>query len=98
MERCKCQPWGLVRTHSLLGCELSCTSACRSILKQSGVPAAISTLVTAVEILKNGNWAVETSALLAGLPSVKDPAPRLRGAARWRRDHLQILSEEQACW
>jgi len=49
-------------------------------LTQSAVPAAISTLVTAVEILKNGNWAVETSALLAGLPCVKDPAPLLRGA------------------
>jgi len=44
------------------------------------VPVAISTLVTAVEILKNGNWAVETSALLASLPCVKDPAPLLCGA------------------
>ena len=35
--------------------------------------AAISTLVTAVEILKSGNWAVETSALSPTLAALQLP-------------------------
>lgn len=45
--------------------------------------AAISTLVTAVEILKSGNWAVETSALsptLAALAPLSCLAGRTLGA------------------